>query len=205
MRFTRAHGLSNTFQSTPPRGRRRLLDELRHLAHQFQSTPPRGRRLVRGGSRAVCPAFQSTPPRGRRLTNEIGDEYPGEFQSTPPRGRRPHGILKRSNKSAVSIHASAWEATPLLPLLILVLLVSIHASAWEATKMHENACARCWRFNPRLRVGGDALGFAGFYGIGRFQSTPPRGRRRKESVEADKAVIVSIHASAWEATRPAAS
>ena len=123
------------------------------------------------------------------------------FQSTPPHGRRLDLTLKHPLGLAVSIHASAREAT-LAPVECggRVASVSIHASAREATfAAHQffpdvnvsiHASAReatlplkpprrppaC--FNPRLRTGGDYIAV-------QFQLV------RK---------VVSIHASAREAT-----
>ena len=78
---------------------------------EFQSTPPRGRRRIGGTSHTkrvdfnplrreggdVSPPtlcnndaeFQSTPPRGRRPSSPRQLENFWTFQSTPPRGRRP--------------------------------------------------------------------------------------------------------------------
>ena len=84
--------------------------------------------------------------------------------------------------------------------------VSIHASAWEAT-MQGQVMTRDYprRFNPRLRMGGDlAYGSTciGFILKCAFQSTPPHGRRPR-AMCGRNVQDVSIHASAWEAT-PAA-
>ncbi len=55
-------------------------------------------------------------------------------------------------------------------------------------------------FNPRLRAGGDKIEAARADGEKAFQSTPPRGRRRPVLRRRIADVIVSIHASAREAT-----
>ena len=54
----------------------------------FQSTPPRGRRRIMLAPADVEGVFQSTPPRGRRQNLLPKRHEPGKFQSTPPRGRR---------------------------------------------------------------------------------------------------------------------
>ncbi len=77
--------------------------------------------------------FQSTPPRGRRHAALEVIYKDGMFQSTPPRGRRRSKVLRRPCTSAVSIHASAREATIQAWPENLSLVVSIHASAREAT------------------------------------------------------------------------
>ena len=61
--------------------------------------------------------------------------------------------------------------------------VSIHASAWEATLSGADLEAGRESFNPRLRVGGDAEQPQTTINTLRFQSTPPRGRRRRPPVD----------------------
>ena len=122
------------------------------------------------------------------------------FQSTPPLGRR-HFFGN---------------------IVVFDIPISIHASAREATIF------RCPtpghnHFNPRLREGGDCLVapvqviFVLFQSTpprGRrlmpmchyleqhiFQSTPPRGRRLRCRVGCAVLIVISIHASAREATR----
>ena len=79
---------------------------------------------------------------------------------------------------AVSIHASEGEATVPDLFDIPFNVVSIHASEGEATWCGptRNCCRGC--FNPRLRGGGDQFFLARFIPLIKFQSTPPRGRRR---------------------------
>ena len=55
------------------------------------------------------------------------------------------------------------------------------------------------RFNPRARVGRDLLLLFCFEDHITFQSTRPRGARRKAAIEAAESVV-SIHAPAWGAT-----
>ena len=81
------HGFK--FQSTPPRGRRRILARQPPRPEKFQSTPPRGRRpisICAGGGRGQISIHASA----REATSVW--VFPGplnSFQSTPPRGRRP--------------------------------------------------------------------------------------------------------------------
>ncbi len=60
----------------------------RRIASVFQSTPPRGRRRLHVDDLAGWVMFQSTPPRGRRRLSRRASCWPSRFQSTPPRGRR---------------------------------------------------------------------------------------------------------------------
>ena len=173
---------SGAFQSTPPRGRRRESFAGRPFSKAFQSTPPRGRRHPARPSRSARP--QSFNPRLRAGGDPIcrrrrDAEY--TFQSTPPRGRRPEDSAWITSMRAVSIHASAREATstPSTPLESPAkfqstpprgrrravagagrgeVAVSIHASAREATLASGSDLTGRPGFNPRLRAGGDGDG-----------------------------------------------
>ena len=81
-----------------------------------------------------------------------------------------------------------------------LLHVSIHASAWEATTSCSAPPGGTACFNPRLRMGGDFRPRA--YGSGRYRFNPRlrMGGDRRGAISAN-ATLVSIHASAWEATR----
>ena len=55
---------------------------------KFQSTPPRGGRRIRIVAIVGSRPFQSTPPRGGRLRHDSSIRLIKQFQSTPPRGGR---------------------------------------------------------------------------------------------------------------------
>ena len=175
---------------------------IHHLA--FQSTPPRGGRLCgdfnsvfypdvsihapawgatvlvasTAGSATVsihAPAWGATL-RGRRQSGPIPVsihapawgattcEYlrfyeRDEFQSTPPRGGRRHGYSFSREYSGVSIHAPAWGATGGDLTGTYYINVSIHAPAWGAT--------------ITITFGAVSKDL--------FQSTPPRGGRRRHA------------------------
>ena len=57
-------------------------------------------------------------------------------------------------------------------------------------------------FNPRTRVGCDYYTMKSFESLYTFQSTHPRGVRRELWQACEVALLVSIHAPAWGATRP---
>ena len=97
----------------------------------------------------------------------------------------------------VSIHAPVWGATPLKSCCIHSnrfqsthpcgvrhgraisrqhILVSIHAPVWGATTIYVNPIILCC-FNPRTRVGCDAISTKGNNRRGPFQSTHPCGVR----------------------------
>ena len=106
---------------------------------------------------------------------------------------------------------------------IVKILISIHASAREATVTLEQIINCIKNFNSRLREGGDCLyhpqglihqlfqftpprgrrrrGLPNAKYIYTFQFTPPRGRRLFCLLLRGHSNIISIHASAREATR----
>ena len=106
-----------------------------------------------------------------------------------------------AQRTQISIHASAREATQIFELgyhlsihfnprlreggdgieeaLNKARLISIHASAREATGNTWAGVTPEENFNPRLREGGDDTDDTAITHIYRFQSTPPRGRRRE--------------------------
>ena len=121
-----------------------------------------------------------------------------KFQSTPPRGRRLGTAFENDTESAISIHASAREATDGAAAPPISNKISIHASAREATvhwnsnsatigfqstpprgrrPQHRVVHLAANHFNPRLREGGDQPPALLPPQISPFQSTPPRGRR----------------------------
>ena len=194
---------NRTFQSTPPRGGRRALrgrpvrpvvrfnprpraggdtsrEEQTMAKVEFQSTPPRGGRQdataggaisevsihapARGATAAKTLAkvrdelFQSTPPRGGRLGPARIMAGKSLFQSTPPRGgRRP------LPSSPTTSRRRCFNPRP-----------RAGGDSWAGGAGRTPTC-----LNPRPRAGGD-FGAAVPAGARlKFQSTPPRGGRRR--------------------------
>ena len=195
---------------------------LAHRARWFQSTRPRGARPTQPpqGSRERCfnprarvgrdktqkPSFSRVEgfnPRARvgrdcpRLTWPLALTL---FQSTRPRGAR-HGH-----------RATRW----------LFLRFNPRARVGRDPRLRPGR-RRQWGFNPRARVGRDPVDGDVFRVLEQFQSTRPRGARRKtaraqtdpwrfqstrprgarphELNEVVHACTVSIHAPAWGATQ----
>ncbi len=99
--------------------------------------------------------FQSTPPRGRRLLDSMDITFSNMFQSTPPRGRRPGQCGSISTQGE-------FQSTP---------------PRGRRPRASAPTNAKEYRFNPRLRAGGDHI-FGDHISLeNAFQSTPPRGRR----------------------------
>ena len=123
--------------------------------------------------------FQSTPPRGGRLDLLIRWNVQYLFQSTPPRGGRLSVYREGSTDQIVSIHAPAWGATGRLP------LTSCGLEGFNPRPRVGGDVPRCpgevlrRRFNPRPRVGGDLVCRLAPSSAVSFQSTPPRGGRRR--------------------------
>ena len=211
----------NALLSTPPRGRRPRCSTPLKWGHEFLSTPPRGRRpqaaptrrrpacfyprLRAGGdciSPPLCPRRECFYPRLRAGgdARSIGSGehaesfYPrlraggdpvvpararraARFLSTPPRGRRQASVPARSGQPRVSIHASAREATRRQ--------VEVeHARGFLSTP------PRGRRPNSSYQAVNNFV----------FLSTPPRGRRPQLALRLCSVHLVSIHASAREAT-----
>ena len=145
------------------------------------------------------------------------------FQSTPPHGRRRCNAMEYPCAMPVSIHASAREATVITRRQGLACLVSIHASAREAT-VGGKGKKKLWRVSIHASAReATSTRLQRLHGHGKFQSTPPHGRRRRSLLPCKGAMRfqstpphgrrpswqraalsmwrVSIHASAREATQ----
>ena len=122
--------------------------------------------------------FQSTHPRGVRPAAEWCEHYSGRFQSTHPRGVRRQKDGKYTGDTGFNprTHVGCDGAAMRYHF---VQLVSIHAPTWGATLL-----------NLVLRLP-----------LSMFQSTHPRGVRRKKSLFS-YLIYVSIHAPTWGATFP---
>ena len=123
----------------------------------FNPRPRAGGDHEGNGQHPRVEMFQSTPPRGGRLDKRPGVSKLQRFQSTPPRGGR--------------LTISAW--------FLLMVVVSIHAPARGATPHASALVSRRTSFNPRPRAGGDRLLVPITDPDWLFQSTPPRGGRRR--------------------------
>ena len=153
------------FQSTHPRGvRRKEIARLTSIV-TFQSTHPRGVRRSLCELAPSCAKFQSTHPRGVRLEGaNMGNKY-SEFQSTHPRGVR---LNKRCNIIAnfvISIHAPTWGATwiTIIDFLIRPGFQSTHPRGVRRSSHYIKP--QVSHFNPRTHVGCDNC-FRGWKSMG---------------------------------------
>ena len=120
--------------------------------------------------------FQSTPPRGRRRSwQRLGFDTGGFNPRLRVGGDQPSP--QAGAHTAVSIHASAWEATTPKPWPRSTTKFQSTPPRGRRPPAAVAAPGARFRFNPRLRVGGDACVLRGNLDAS-FQSTPPRGRRR---------------------------
>ncbi len=173
---------NEAFLSTPPHGRRRPAHaQVRRW--RTVSIHASAWEATQTQQRLPEPEmFLSTPPHGRRLSSGATKGVDCGFYPRLRMGGDLRFHVQERAVREVSIHASAWEATPMPDAYSLVERVSIHASAWEATVATSWLCT-----------------------AGGFLSTPPHGRRREVPLILDQSYFitfcsVSIHASAWEAT-----
>ena len=170
---------------------------------EFQSTHPRGVRRKLVVSSIIVPSisihapawgatpelafFRSTenisihaPAWGATISPSVARSLRYSFQSTHPRGVRLHTLFQSCHTDQISIHAPAWGATS-----------STFAKLYFGVY-----------FNPRTRVGCDHTGDVVIDSAVRFQSTHPRGVRRREIEQTSGPLFISIHAPAWGATGP---
>ena len=129
------------------------------MSHLFQSTHPRGvRHSVIRDSQVRVDKFQSTHPRGVRLG--LSRAHVDLVRSFNPRTRVGCDKILKLAKVA------SGE-------------VSIHAPAWGATLHRRGQSGVLPSFNPRTRVGCDTPCSSQMFPRYPFQSTHPRGVRRR--------------------------
>jgi len=165
-----------------PRARagRDLLCPSYHIGnHQFQSTRPRGARHFLGnGDASSCKVSIHAPARGATLPGQRGCLV---LQSFNPRARAGRDSWRTINfTSTPSFNPRARAGRDLSARgAALGSSVSIHAPARGATKTGARRSGLGSGFNPRARAGRDALNRYFGTGIAAFQSTRPRGARRR--------------------------
>ena len=126
------------FQSTPPRGRRRVHNCFLRSSQDISiHASAREATFVRGGEFGYAILFQSTPPRGRR--RDRADQKLFRRISIHASAREAtHRSRNHALPGCISIHASAREATIFTHILQGGRRISIHASAREATALITN-------------------------------------------------------------------
>ena len=164
--------------------------------------------------------FQSTRPRGTRPRLHLRSRTPLRFNPRVREGRDEAGGLCDKPAHAVSIHASARDAThPQVAAEAFCLFQSTRPRGTRRTK--SLLLSPRLRFNPRVREGrdldralGDDAGNVSIHASARdatkgisvrisfalFQSTRPRGTRPLNLCRGHFLNPVSIHASARDAT-----
>ncbi len=134
----------------PARGATSFNPRLTKMIEEFQSTRPRGARRMRGALRVRGLVFQSTRPRGaRRARPAVAARV--RFQSTRPRGARPTVATPFPHVRQVSIHAPARGATRWSGVACCGCRVSIHAPARGATSAASCSLARSMFQSTRPR------------------------------------------------------
>ena len=145
--------------------------------------------MVPGASLCELIEFQSTPPRGRRGAPRREDRRRCQFQSTPPRGRRVVIQLTGNDLFAVSIHASAREASGAIENVVREQQVSIHASAREASVRYLFFAISGRKFQSTPPRGRRENFLCAIPAFNQFQSTPPRGRRAGQDQDLEPMVL----------------
>ena len=151
-----------------------LRSKSRHSA-LFQSTPPRRRRQRKLTLVFMRKSFNPRLRAGGDLQKR--KHQPGKFCFNPRlRAGGDQRLLFDTRTEAVSIHASAQEATKSMQITTWTIAVSIHASAQEATQ------AEIQTGKPApvsIHASAQEATAAPFimFAASMFQSTPPRRRR----------------------------
>mgnify|MGYP001324571216 CR=1 FL=1 len=175
----RAKNKDVKFQSTRPRGARLCIRLDDKLSRVFQSTRPRGARpaLPKLSYRQPSVSIHA-PARGATLPGQRGCLV---LQSFNPRARAGRDSWRTINfTSTPSFNPRARAGRDLSARgAALGSSVSIHAPARGATKTGARRSGLGSGFNPRARAGRDALNRYFGTGIAAFQSTRPRGARRR--------------------------
>ena len=167
----------------------------------FQSTRPRGaRRLIPGPASAAgrvsihAPAWGATRQacRKERLAR-VSIHAPAWGATRSPCWPSPASgsFNPRARVGRDLTGGTAFSDGP---------MVSIHAPAWGATSTSSELWLVITSFNPRARVGRDISDQYAHIDRARFQSTRPRGARRDRKFLGLAVKGVSIHAPAWGAT-----
>ena len=160
----------------PARGATDQGDGLTARGKGFQSTRPRGARRVAGRHPPVYSAFQSTRPRGARHGRRQRVYAIGAFQSTRPRGARPPACHATPTGGCFNPRAREGRDFDLLDLILRYQVVSIHAPARGATKQEkQNIVSKLFQSTrPRGARRGKSVDRVSYV---TFQSTRPRGAR----------------------------
>ena len=146
------------------------------------------------------PPFQSTRPRGARLVCLNSSAHAKRFQSTRPRGARRRGFQHTSCYRCFNPRARVGRDVDHRTLLTDVVGFNPRARVGRDPRPCPQISCQSG-FNPRARVGRDLLKIVFFTQCQvKFQSTRPRGARRRCSVCHMETGHVSIHAPAWGAT-----
>ena len=159
----------------------RFMRQGRHWPHGFQSTHPRGVRHIVNPLLLANREVSIHAPAWGATTVANDSPFRLMFQSTHPRGvRRPSFPRLRPLVQCFNPRTRVGCDNQLREAFALQRFVSIHAPAWGAT------------IDAFIPSGPPVM----------FQSTHPRGVRRRCAGRGRRLDAVSIHAPAWGATFP---
>ena len=189
------------FQSTRPRGARRLLQAL--LVGDYWVSihaPAWGATIITDYQVTGGSCFNPRARVGRDTVTCASPASGSRFQSTRPRGARPGCPPADTEAPSVSIHAPAWGATSRRT-------ISSRSSWFQSTRPRgarpdrRGHVAKTNKFQSTRPRGARRVPAAGAVDRFPFQSTRPRGARHVFDCSSRFSQPVSIHAPAWGATR----
>ena len=153
--FSRQDFISQSFQSTLPRGERLYCNVTSALLSEFQSTLPRGERQVASKVTVTVVKFQSTLPRGERPICRGTLPRSQGFQSALPRGERRADLVCDIGCILISIRAPTRGATFEMEIFPSQRDISIRAPTRGATGRQSAELVCPLYFNPRSHEGSD--------------------------------------------------
>ena len=182
----------------PARGATMLKKQIIPIVRAFQSALPRGERQQIGGSPDEDRNISiHAPARGATIQLHL-TQCCSVFQSTLPRGERHHAGFA-AFYVGISIHAPTRGATISKRVSSPSLRISIHAPTRGATT-GSKVCRKVFVISIHAPTRGATVKVEMVTYFDEFQSTLPRGERRKWLIKTGW-TIISIHAPTRGATR----
>ena len=188
------------FQSTRPRGARRKLFYPEPSLKEFQSTRPRGARPCRIYGRTDTRNFNPRALVGRDAMRRASSRR-SRFQSTRPRGARHHFARHIRARRDFNPRALVGRDSASCMFISFCSLISIHAPSWGATRNKLRS-----RRVRRISIHAPSWGATDCPRCGNSDS-PNFNPRALVGRDADPHAVpfqlraISIHAPSWGATR----
>ena len=172
-----------------------------HIAQHFNPRSREGSDVFRKRHSIVHILISiHAPARGATNPHEINLQSSFDFNPRSREGSDADVLFCVSILETISIHAPARGATAKSVGSLKAVVISIHAPARGATLFTNSFQISTFDFNPRSREGSDKRERLITDEVQAFQSTLPRGERRRFNDDVKSSLVISIHAPARGAT-----